>query len=869
MLEGSHIQVSYGKKIIIPSFSFQFPKHGLILISGPSGSGKTTFLQMLNLWIPFQGQLRFDGISLNQLEDDKRLQFRQEKIGCVYQEHGLLFNLSVQDHRFLIQTIKGNYQSAHLKKAWEAFLLEVPLHQIVGNLSRGQQQRLAILLACFGHSEILILDEPTTGLDKVNRLKIYSLLSQLQHDRCIVMSTHIDLNEPIAHCQHLQFPISHQPHLLMSKLRNQFPQKMVDVKLPTWWLWRFHVRQRKNEKFRWRFQFFQSLTFAMLGIVLSMMLVLNQEILTMTKKMLGGSYQFIEPNKPFIAELTSTSGDDPIFHTIPFPYAIRSDYDDDFFEKLKPYHRFSFDNQVYQTTIKDFHLGLINHVKPIPEASSHVTNDQLLSTQGVMLGVQPIHLLVLSKMLQCFPIQDDINQHLKVQSIRIYIDIYQSQWGYYDEMVFDLLAIQVTETPTWFHQMKNYPQWFYETRMRLPTKGIEDTTSEEPWLIPKTTLIETKEHTLLIDLWSNHPEWKRYHLHHRDQFGWRLYRQEEVNTNIQELLLDHDRFHFHSKWGYHYYPEQRLSGFAQPIFFSSKKNVNLIYLETLQKLPDPYAWMSVEIPLTVDQGYVLTNPSKAIKYQVQNLSNLGIDEIYISESLAKHWQVDVGEVVHLAFPTYNQYHQVGILGQYGHATLTVSGIQDNQDGYWIYQHVGWWEKWLMIHALVPSIELIATAYIVYEPMIVPEQYRMLMPFQEVQASVHDIQTLLSIGLIIMTIVFGLPSWILFYYYLRQSIIHDRKTIRTLIGFGSPVNLIRHWYDVRLQLLIVELAIPSIALMIWFDNVLKQWFAKAFYTPVPFQLPYFTIGLLLTSFLGFYGMMMWLQNQEVNTLQKII
>ena len=89
----------------------------------------------------------------------------------------------------------------------------------------------------------------------------------------------------------------------------------------------------------------------------------------------------------------------------------------------------------------------------------------------------------------------------------------------------------------------------------------------------------------------------------------------------------------------------------------------------------------------------------------------------------------------------------------------------------------------------------------------------------------------------------------------------------MIGFGSPVNLIRHWYDIRLQLLIVELAIPSLALMIWFDHVLKQWFAKAFYTAFAFQLPYLTIGLLLMSFLGFYGLMIWLKNQEINTLQN--
>ena len=870
MLEGSQIQVLYGNKVILSSLSFQFQKYGLILLTGPSGSGKTTFLQMLNLWIPFQGQLRFNGISLHPLDDDKRLQFRQERIGCVYQEHGLLLNLSVKNHMELVQTIKGHYQSPYVKKAWEEFLLEVPIDQRVKTLSRGQRQRLAILLACFGQSEILLLDEPTTGLDKANRLKIYALLSRLQLERCIVMSTHIDLNEPIVHTQHLQLPLSQAIQApILSKLRNQFPPKTVEVKLPTLWLWKFHLHQRKLEKFRWRFQFFQSLTFALLGIVTSLMFVLNQEVLSMTKKMLGGSYQWIEPNKPFVPTLQSTNEFDSIFTTIPFTFSIRSDYDDNFFESLKPFQRFSFDNHAYQYVMKDFHLGLINHARPIPEGNSMVSHNSLLRLDTVMLGVQPIHLLSLSKLLHCFPNQDDINKHLKNQLIQIDIQIYKEDWGYHDELVFDLIAIQVTEKPTWFHSLKNYPQWFYETRMRLPTKGIEDTTSNQPWLIPKTMLIETKEHTLLIDLWRNHPDWRRYHLHHRDQFGWRLYRQENINNPVQALALHQTRHHFHSTWGYHYYPEQRLSGFAHPIFFSAKREVDQVYLETLQKLSDPYAWIAVEMPLNIDQGFILANPSNAIKYQVQKYSDLSIGEIYISEPLAKHWKVKPGDIIHLVFPIYDQNLQAGVLGDYGQGTLTIRGIESNREGYWIYQNQGWWEDWLMMHAFIPSLELLAKAYIVYESIAINDQFRMLNPFQEVQQSVHEIQAWLMIGLIILLIVFGLPSWILFYYYLRQSLIDDRKTIRTLIGFGSPVGMMRHWYKIRLQVLIVELAIPSLILMIGFDSMLKEWFAKAFYTQIAFQLPYLTIGILISGFLCFYGLMLSLQNHEIRTLQKII
>jgi ABC-type lipoprotein export system ATPase subunit len=866
MLEGNNIEKVYGSEVIFRGFSFQFSIPSLVLLTGASGSGKTTFLQILNLTTPFQGQLRFDGIDLHRLTGNEQLIFRQLKIGCVYQESGLIKNLTVLDHMKMVEFIKGPIISKVVRLAWEVFKQDVNLQQQVKTLSRGQQQRLAILLACFGDSKLLLLDEPTTGLDYKQRQGVYTLLNDLSKDRCIIMSTHANPKEGLAFTHHLHLPIYQPTGLIQfSLLKNQLPSKSIRRLFPFAWLWRLLKKQRKKEFFRWQFNFFQTITFTILGVFISLMFVLSKELLIITETMIGGRYQYIKELNRLDNELQSTFSDDAIFSNFNFQFNLRSYFDEPYFEFLKPYHQFSFLKDGFFRPLKDFHLGLINQFESfnhLPELKAKYT----LTEDEVILGIQPFHLKLIASLIDCFPIVDEVNERLSTESLPIHYFVDVPQWTFFDEKIFYLKAVTMTEEPTWFHSFNDYAYIMYEKNLRLPTKGIEEIYDNQPWRVSKTMMVMTEEHSQLIKTWQENPLFQHYHVQRHPTLGWKVYRSNLPRQQKPYWIEEKESYHFHSSWGYHYYPEHRLSGFAQPLFFHPHEPIDLTYLDTIKKIKDPYDWLAVSKPDHVSHGFVLANPSDAIKLKPD--SGLGIlkeDEIFISQGLAKRWGVGIGDRIHLAFPLYEPNLPVGTIGNYEHKTLLIKGLQDSQQ-YYLYQHPQWWEQWLMIHAYVPSQMLAPEAWVIDDHRQLPE-LDIIKPFSEVVDSVNDLQRWVFLGMGSVGLVIGLPSMILFYYYLRQSLVDDKKTMHLLIGYGAPLSMIQQWYGGKLTWLVIELILPTVLVIIGFDYVIKTMISSSFFIDIPYRFPIESISILMGLFIVFYVTMVLFQNRIMNRLLK--
>ena len=867
MLEGNIIEKSYGKEIIFRAFSFQIPFPSLVLLTGASGTGKTTFLQILNLFIPFQGQLRFDGIDLHTLSPNEQLSFRQLKIGCVYQESGLIKNLTVQDHMNMVEFIKGPITSKVVRMAWEIFKQDVNLHQQVKTLSRGQQQRLAILLACFGDSKLLLLDEPTTGLDYKQRQRIYKLLNDLSQDRCVVMATHANPKEGLAFNYQLNLPI-HQPTALIqfSSLKNQLPLTTRRRLFPFGWLWKLLRKERKKENFRWQFNFFQTITFTIFGVFISLMFVLSKELLIITETMIGGRYQFVKESNSQESELQSTYSDDGIFSVFDFQFTLRTHYDEDYFEFLKPYHQFSLYKDGFFHPLKDFHLGLINQFELVAH-SPHLTLIGALKEDEVILGIQPFQLKLIASLLNCFPVLDDVNERLSFESLPIHYSVDVPQWAYQDEKIFFIKAVTITEQPTWFHSIKDYAYVIYESNLRLPSKGIEELYDSQPWRVGKTMMVMTEEHSLLLKMWQENHRLQHYHLQRHPTLGWKVYRTTMPRQQKPFWIRDNESFHFHSLWGYHYYPEHRLSGFAQPIFFHPREKIDLTYLETMKQFKDPYDWLSVSKPENISHGFVLANPSDAIKLKPDSsLSFLKDDEIYLSQGLADAWGVWIGDRIHLAFPLFDDALPIGMIGDYEQKTWLIKGVKESQQRF-IYQRPGWWELWLMTHAYVPSQMLLPEGWVIDDDQRLLPELEVIKPFADVVNSVKDIQEWVILGMVSVGFVIGLPSMILFYYFLRQSLVDDKKTMHLLIGYGAPQSMIQQWYGGKLTWLIIELVTPTFFVILGFDFVIKTIISSSFFMDIPYRFPIESIAVLMSLFLVFYTTMVAFQNTIMDRLLK--
>jgi lipoprotein-releasing system ATP-binding protein len=171
--------------------SFDIHEQEFLSIVGTSGAGKSTLLHMLGtLDRPSQGEVLYRGKNVFSLNDKELAQFRNQKIGFVFQMHYLLPEFSALENTMMPARIRGITTREAREKA-ETILLKMGLkeriHHKPGELSGGEQQRVAIARALVLKPEIILADEPTGNLDSETGKLIFDLLVQLNQEEKIVM----------------------------------------------------------------------------------------------------------------------------------------------------------------------------------------------------------------------------------------------------------------------------------------------------------------------------------------------------------------------------------------------------------------------------------------------------------------------------------------------------------------------------------------------------------------------------------------------------------------------------------------------------------------------------------------------------------
>lgn len=164
---------------------------GMFGLLGPNGAGKSTLMRTIaTLQPPDSGSIRFRDIDV--LAQPERL---REVLGYLPQEFGLYPNMpadAILDH---FATLKGVTASGERRDLVGSLLQQVNLHEVrkksVGGYSGGMKQRLGIAIALIGSPKLLIVDEPTAGLDPTERNRFLNLLADIGEDVVVILSTHI------------------------------------------------------------------------------------------------------------------------------------------------------------------------------------------------------------------------------------------------------------------------------------------------------------------------------------------------------------------------------------------------------------------------------------------------------------------------------------------------------------------------------------------------------------------------------------------------------------------------------------------------------------------------------------------------------
>ena len=183
------ISKSYGKNKALTEFTAEFSE-GVYALLGPNGSGKSTLMNILtdNLKAD-SGSIYFNGENVLKMG----ARFR-EKIGFMPQYPGLYGSFTAESFLWYIAALKGINKKAAEQQIGEVLeaveLSDVADHRI-STFSGGMKQRLALAQAVLGDPSVLILDEPTAGLDPKQRIAIRNYISRISFDKIVIIATHV------------------------------------------------------------------------------------------------------------------------------------------------------------------------------------------------------------------------------------------------------------------------------------------------------------------------------------------------------------------------------------------------------------------------------------------------------------------------------------------------------------------------------------------------------------------------------------------------------------------------------------------------------------------------------------------------------
>lgn len=201
MIEVSHLTKQYGNHLAVDDVSFTVADGQICGLLGPNGAGKSTIMNILTGYLSAtSGQVTVAGHSLPEEADAAKA-----CVGYLPEQPPLYPEMTVQEYLTFAAELKGVKKAERKEQVYRAARrtgLEAVLPRLIRSLSKGYKQRVGIAQALLGSPRLIILDEPTVGLDPAQVIEIRKLIRELGRAHTVILSSHI-LSEVQAVCQQI------------------------------------------------------------------------------------------------------------------------------------------------------------------------------------------------------------------------------------------------------------------------------------------------------------------------------------------------------------------------------------------------------------------------------------------------------------------------------------------------------------------------------------------------------------------------------------------------------------------------------------------------------------------------------------------
>lgn len=198
MIEVEHLYKRYGSILAVEDVSFTVNEGEILGFLGPNGAGKSTTMNIITGYLSAtSGTVRIDGYDILENPDQAK-----KRIGYLPEHPPLYLEMTVKEYlNFIFDLKKVKFpRKPHIEEICRLVRIENVYNRLIKNLSKGYRQRVGIAQALIGNPDVLILDEPTVGLDPQQIIEIRNLIKQLGKNHTVILSSHI-LSEVQAVCE--------------------------------------------------------------------------------------------------------------------------------------------------------------------------------------------------------------------------------------------------------------------------------------------------------------------------------------------------------------------------------------------------------------------------------------------------------------------------------------------------------------------------------------------------------------------------------------------------------------------------------------------------------------------------------------------